>query len=221
MELLYRTFRAREIVIVSYRSDRMIFIAEILENLFQEGRYNYRRLLEDLTCGTKAENETLGRTVKTVEIFSFGDYNHYLNYRKDCIDLPIQGIRKLIKITLLGIFNVYEGRCFNFQEVIKENCLEQALKQFGDASPYEHLQEMLIEMADDGSIELQIDEANGSFIVSKCGVARDAYNPNTYTLRLLHEEDITLRSVVAARKNLQQWLSEKVEPSIQNLRQSQ
>lgn len=198
----------------------MISIVEILEHLFQEGQYNYRWLLEDLCCGHKTEDRDFQKTVNTVELFSFGDYVHYLKYGDDCIDLPVQGIRKLTKITLISVFNVNESRDLSFEEVIRANCLEQALRQFGDGSPYDHLQEVLIEMADEGSIQVQIDEANSSFVVSSSAVARDAYNPRTYSLHLLREADIARRSVVTAREKLQQWVTTKLNPSIQELSQS-
>lgn len=197
----------------------MISIEGILEHLFQEGEYNYRRLLEDLCCGHKTKDENFQKTVNTVELFSFGDYVHYLKYGDHCIELPVLGIRKLTKLTLISVFNSNEGRSISFDEVIRANCLEQALKQFGDASAHVHLQEVLIEMVDEGSIQVQIDEASGSFVVSSSGVARDAYNDKTYSLQILQEADIASRSVSVAREKLKQWLVTKLKPSIQELSQ--
>lgn len=214
-----RDIRAR--ANLSFLTILMISIPGILEHLFQEGEYNYRWLLEDLCCGQNTEDINFQNTVNTVELFAFGDYVHHLKYRSRYIDLPVQGIRKLTKITLISMFNANEGINLSYDEVIRVNCLELALKQFSDASVNEQLQEMLIEMADEGSMQVQIDEASRTFVVTNLSVARDAYNDKTYTLRVLQEGDINSRSVSVAREKLAQWVAAKLDPSIHELRSTQ
>lgn len=196
----------------------MISIDGILDLLFKEGIYNYRELLEDLCCGHESDDPYFRKTVNTVEIFAFGDYIHYLKNSEACIALQSQGIRKLVKSTLVSVCNVNEGRQLSFDDVIEINSLEQALRQMGgDTHFHDILQDLLIEMANEGSIEIQIDDATSSFFVNRSYVARDAYNPNKYSLRVLHESDITSRSVPHARKLLLEWLSTKINPAIQEL----
>lgn len=191
----------------------MISTEETLNLLYEDGVYNYRDLAEKIANSPITSESGFDQTINTVELFSFGNYAHYLKYRHRFVDLPVQGVRKLVKLTLVSICNENEGNRVPFEQLLQ--ALEHALEQLGGAENHvDFLETILIEMLDEHLIRSKVDEELETVQFCESFVTRDAYNSKTYSLRVLEErEDIAQRSVAIARAQLQQWVETKIIPA--------
>ncbi|WPK25110.1 hypothetical protein PUMCH_002413 [Australozyma saopauloensis] len=174
----------------------------IYQLLAQPRLYNYSSYLELLPGVDQKEANTL-------ELFSFGDIEHYLKYTDQYLSLDNVLIRKLISLSILSIVS---------RNVGNEIPLKSILTELHYVPSIEDLEDLLIQMIDMECFHATIDQKKGTVYVQQMLVLRDAFNLETHALlRVLTEEDIEHRSVAWARRVLQSWMDAKISPAKEQL----
>lgn len=174
-----------------------------LEDLLAEpGRYNFTDLLLDTHLNDAELN--------TVELFAFGKLDNYHPSLR-FISLTPTLTRKLIKIELLGLCNAYED--MEVTSVWIHDRLLAGIDLIEAESPLWRIESLIIELIQEGAIEAKIDEQNEKINFLNSHIYRDAFNPETYKLRVLKESDVESHNVEVARKSLLQWVENKVAPA--------
>lgn len=178
-----------------------------LEELLAEpGRYNFTDLLADAHLNDAQLN--------TVELFAFGKLDNYEPSLR-FIALSPTLTRKLIKIELLGLCNRYED--MEVTSAWIHDRLLAGVDVIEAESPLWRIESLIIELTQEGAIDAKIDEQNDKILFLNSHLYRDAFNPETYALRVLTESDVEDLNVEVARKNLLLWVESKVVPARENL----
>ncbi|KAL6453637.1 hypothetical protein SBY92_005209 [Candida maltosa Xu316] len=192
-------------------------IQDIPSILSNNSKLNY---LSDLLTITSTIPETLSeddeKLLNTLELFTFGNYHHYVKYRTKYIELNGTILNKLLKLTLISI-NVdhltNQTSFISFDSILNDYQIDDVRS----------LYPLIIELNFQKLINVKIDDANGQLIVlnggdekdtnDSGGFKRDVYNSDDYTLRVLDETiDIPNKSVSLARAKLIDFINEKLIP---------
>lgn len=192
----------------------MISSEEALEYLFDESNYNFRHFLQEVSSGNSTENTQVPLIINTVELFAFGNLAHYIKYKQHYVELPQQGVEKLMKLTLVSFCNEYEGTSVPIDELLLALHIEELEVH------QETLEQLIMSMVDTKLISALVDEKQRSVTFQASYVQRDAYNSSTYKLRVLTEEDVNKRSVTRAKAILQRWVDEYIAPTREQLQHS-
>jgi hypothetical protein len=145
----------------------------------------------------------------TIELFAFGDYRHYQKYRENYIDLDPESWLKLIKLTALTNASKYEGTTVLQEEFCREIAAALAIFQ-QKTNRAMHVDQLFIELVDQGWVELKLDDALKSVRVENVLALRDAYCGEE--LRVLHRDDVADKDVQLATEKIRLW-SKKLTPN--------
>jgi hypothetical protein len=166
--------------------------------LKQRGKFNF--LYELVTAADQLGHDKLANTV---ELFTFGDWNHYGQYKSQYIELDNELTAKLIDLTLISISNRYDN------DVIS---LEEVYSQFG----IRDFDTNIIDLVDNNVIDVKIDDANKCLRFGTALTLRDSFDSTMYTLKVLSLDDLP-RSFQHASSQLQSWYNDKLAPVKQDL----
>lgn len=196
----------------------MISPQEALDHLFSDANFHFRDFLEEISLCDAKESPQVLLIVNTIELFAFGNVTHYYKYRDSYVELPREGLRKLVLLTLISVCNDNEGLNVPIQTLM--SLLEPALGRISEITAEQALERILIHMNDQRLIQARIDQRNGCVEFMGSTIQRDAFNRDTYKLRVLDEqEDISNRSVTRARSILERWVNDYVAPASRELQQ--
>ncbi|CAI5757562.1 unnamed protein product [Candida verbasci] len=166
---------------------------EVVNLLKEKNKYSY--LIELLKLGDIDE-----KLINTVELFTVGNYQHYLKYQQDYIELDTELIEKLIKLTIISICNDHENSQLNLSS-----------PEFKSYGLPEELDKFVIDLIFNGVVNVKIDQVNNCWIINESS-SRDVYNSRIYNLKVLNEDDIKTRSVNYAVLNLKNWVNDRLIP---------
>ena len=167
--------------------------------LKQRGKFNF--LYELVTAGDQLGN---GKLANTVELFTFGDWNHYGRYKSRYIELDDELSAKLVDLTLVSMSNQYDN------DVIS---LDDVYAQFG----IRDFDTNIIDLVDNNVIDVKIDWANKCLRFGTALTLRDSFDSTMYTLKVLSVDDVLPRSFQHASGRLQSWYNDKLAPVKQDL----
>lgn len=182
----------------------MISIEEAVDQLCRPDTYHFRPLLEDLAS---CMDDHKRNVINTVELFAFGLYKLYRKHQPEYLQLLKQGVAKLEMLSVLTVASKNVGNNVPMAEFLGE---------MREGATVNDLELLLIRMVDSKVLSVSIDEEQQQVAVSDALVLRDAYNPETYVLRVLSESDVA--STTWATRQLQQWLAQQVAPAVRTLR---
>lgn len=150
------------------------------------------------------------KLINTIELFAFGDIQTYIKFKDSFIQVKGRSLEKLVTLSLLSILCENVGNELSMSEILEKLVfLETA----------EALENLLIYMVDSDYIDVTIDQQKATVSVNEVFVLRDAYNDQSYTLRVLGENDVRCKSVTWAREVLRKWTKEIVVPNKEQLLQ--
>lgn len=220
----------------------MIHKEEALLTLFGDSQYNFVDFLHNVSSCYLTESPEVRQIINTVELFAFGSWHHYIQYKDHFIQLPREGVTKLAKLTIISICNENEGGSVQITELL--GALEGALKtrdenletatqggsMHGRVSN-EHqqtnfhvaeqaLEELLSSMVDEKLIQARINERTHTVEFLASYIQRDAYNSTNTDLHVLTEGDIPKRSVSQARATLQKWVEQHIARAREQLQEN-
>ncbi|KAJ8144252.1 hypothetical protein OY671_002648 [Metschnikowia pulcherrima] len=182
----------------------MISESEIISRIEESGSYHFRDLLT-LYTGQSASTEQDDKILNTIELFAFGGYSSYARTPEHYINLSEKGKLKLAELSIISVISANVGNAISMGDLL------HAVSPFvKDASA---LETILITMIDSGAVSVKIDERENLLRVMGVTVLRDAYNEQTYQLRVLEETDLMVMSVGKARQVLQKWLTNSIIPA--------
>lgn len=156
-------------------------------------RVNYKDLL--LAGSSDLENNTL-------ELFALGEYEHYVRYRENYIDLDLEALLKLVKLSILSAASDVEGTSVALDEFCRQ--ISPDMNAIVSQSPrYAVIDQLFIELQDQGWLEMKLDDTCGRIRVEKVLLLRDCYEGEP--LRVLHAEDVANKNVHLATEKLREW----------------
>lgn len=187
----------------------------ITKALKDENTYNYAKYLREYAA--PEEDIKINDIMNTLELFAYGDYQHFLQYEQYYISLDKKLLLKLIQLTILTIAG-NEGQTLKIDQILKDYKLDRAIEHYGeiiqeDISKELFFENIIIDMVDESLIEIKFDEIDESIIISRAYVIRDAYDPSYVSLRVLTESDIASKNLANALENLQKWFDKQIKPT--------
>lgn len=185
--------------------------------------YNYAKHLLPLSVKSDLSDFDV-KLLNTLELFSFGDWSHYLKYRDRYIALNSSQILKLIKLSILSLINDYEGYSISLDSItvdegqyklgsgIREFLSQAKVDDLITTDTANFLEQIIIDLKYDRSVDVKIDDFTNTLIIYEAFTLRDAYSDENYELRVLKKQDIPKRCVSVAINNLNDWLNDKIVP---------
>ncbi|KAK6463151.1 hypothetical protein DFJ63DRAFT_334708 [Scheffersomyces coipomensis] len=185
-------------------------VVRLIESFFVHNYLPYL-IIEEENSGDEVDS----KLINTLELYSFGNFNHYLAYKDQFINISKRGIFKLVVLSMISFVNDFDG----YKSKIPIDSIltdEKYAIGKGLALIAFEFDELIISMINDKLIDVKIDD-DGLLLVKSIKL-RDSYSKSLYKLRVLDEfNDIPNRSLNHALNNLQDWYNDKLIPTRQSL----
>lgn len=190
-----------------------ISIQDIPSILVEPTKINYLKELiylsgQESTNSEPQEQEQDVKLLNTLELFTFGDYDDYIKYKENFIELNELMMIKLIKLTIISINIDFINQIISFDKIKQKYGINIS-----------EIYQIIIELNFQNLINIQIDDVHNVLIIKEKKILRDVYDDNDdkndgYKLRILNEDqDLGITKLVRLSKlKLQAWINEKLIP---------
>lgn len=165
----------------------------LAESLAEPQRYSY---FEELINNQENPEATI------LELFAFGNINHYYKYQQQYPQLDEALLNKLIQLTIWERLSENEGSSIAMAAILDDG-MTKAVENSQDIESH------IINMVDNGIVNVRIDDETQTIQVLDILQVRDVYDEGFYDLKVLKNEDIT--PILKYRQDLSQWLNTNVQ----------